>query len=304
LDQPCKSDDGKPYPGDGACQGSGVYVCNGLTATKCSAVKNTGAVSAELCDGIDNDCDGSVDETYQAKGTNATYFVKPAVVSIGTNLWTYAYEASRPGATTNTPGTGDGYWCAPGTSCPVATPSGVTADKTAACSVSGKIPWFNVTPAEVEQTCTAMGGFVCTSANWKTACHTGSSCTWGYGSNCTTRATYTSGNFCNLGPFNFNGVANADGLLPTASDNPPSAAGPLVGCYANTGTGIFDITGNLREITKQVIGTVTSYPLMGGAFNTQSDDGATCDFDFYAVSSSFKFFDTGFRCCFSADPTQ
>ena len=30
----------------------------------------------------------------------------------------------------------------------------MTLDKTPACSVPNKIPWFNVTPAEVEQTCT------------------------------------------------------------------------------------------------------------------------------------------------------
>jgi hypothetical protein len=59
--------------------------------------------------------------------------------------------------------------------------------------------------------------------------------------------------------------------------------------------------GVINQITKR--GT-NDYPLMGGAFNTQAENGAKCDFDFYSVSSSFKFYDTGFRCCFGQNPTQ
>ena len=46
----------------------------------------------------------------------------------------------------------------------------------------------------------------------------------------------------------------------------------------------------------------TTYIVMGGAFNTQSENGATCTFDFYAVDEEYKFYDAGFRCCFSSDP--
>ena len=41
-----------------------------------------------------------------------------------------------------------------------------------------------------------------------------------------------------------------------------------------------------------------------GAFNSWFDDGATCNYDFYRVIERFNLYDTGFRCCFSADPTQ
>jgi hypothetical protein len=53
---------------------------------------------------VDNDCDGSVDEPFSAKGTNATHFVRPAVVQVNTNVWMYQYEASRPSATGANPG--------------------------------------------------------------------------------------------------------------------------------------------------------------------------------------------------------
>ena len=33
------------------------------------------------------------------------------------------------------------------------------------------------------------------------------------------------------------------------------------------------------------------------------DDGAVCTFPAHHVDDEFKFIDTGFRCCFSADPT-
>ncbi len=39
YNQPCASDDANPVPGDGACRTTGVFVCNGVNATVCSAVK-------------------------------------------------------------------------------------------------------------------------------------------------------------------------------------------------------------------------------------------------------------------------
>ena len=61
---------------------------------------------------------------------------------------------------------------------------------------------------------------------------------------------------------------------------------------------IFDITGNLREIVRD--GAV--FRVVGGAFNTQAESGAHCDFDIYSVAQTFRFYDTGFRCCFTSDP--
>ena len=46
------------------------------------------------------------------------------------------------------------------------------------------------------------------------------------------------------------------------------------------------------------------YPLLGGSYSTVEAESATCDFEFFKVEPSFKLFDTGFRCCFDADPTR
>jgi hypothetical protein len=312
----CASDDGDPPPGDGACRRPGTIVCTSPTTAECNAetadcADNPGGCT-ERCDGIDNDCDGSVDESFSDPGSDVAFFYKPEVVRIRTaannNRWIHAYEASRPSATASTPGSGNGY---------VDTaPQGQTRDATPACSESGKIPWFNVTPDEVEQTCEMMGGFVCDyDTDWYRACSVEPrtpDCTWGYNPSttaaCTTSDTTTK--YCNIASaFDFDGgiAGDQDGLLPTGNLGGQSG-GTNRDCFAdwngllgnpNSDDAVYDITGNLREIVLDG----AQFRVVGGAFNTQAESGATCAFDFYAVPDDFKFFDTGFRCCFDENPS-
>ncbi len=298
----CASDDGAPVPGHGPCRTTGTVVCTSATSAGCSAVKADCATlpggCTELCDGVDNDCDGMVDESFKNPGYHPAY-VRPAVTKIGMNLWVYSYEASRPTATNLTPGAGNGYW--------LSAPPGSTLDKTTACSVEGRIPWYSVSPEEAQQVCRQMGGFLCSRAQYQTACRPVPACQWGYyprglaGSACATDQTATK--FCNLASaFDFaSGVpGDQDGLLPTASPR-------LQNCWAdwsflagNTGDTdqVFDLTGNLREITQE---STSVFALMGGAFLGDSAS-ASCDFTLYQVASTFRSFDAGFRCCFFENP--
>jgi len=318
LGQVCYSDDGLPTK-HGKCQQSGTYKCDGKSSTACFNASNQKIAGVpadcntlpggctEECNGIDDDCDGTIDETFVSKGSNATYFVKPAVVKLDSaNVWMYRYEASRPSATTTSPGSGNGWWRTTGQTNQPNAPANTPLDKTPSCSVANKVPWFNITGLEAQHVCREMGGRLCRNSEWQTGCRSSTNgCYWGFATNCTTFNTTTNWTTCNLAPYDFvPGGTDQDGLLPT---------GFLSGCRAAWGSttlSLYDITGNLRELTcpgsTACTATQSSFVLMGGAFNTSdpTGEGAKCSFSFYNVDNTFKLFDVGFRCCFDADPTQ
>ena len=329
IGQQCWSDDGSATK-HGLCRQEGKYKCDGTNATACFNLAGTQKITKldcatlpggceEKCDGQDNDCDGVADESVISKGTNATYFVKPSVVKVN-NIWVHTYEASRPNATDSDPGSGNGWWRSSSLLANQPTPpAGVTLDKTPACSVTGKIPWFNISGLEAQHVCKEMGGRLCKNSEWQTECKSSTgTCNWAFQTNCSTYSTTVNTTTCNLGPFDFNGnlAGDQDGLLPT---------GARTSCRSMWGSAgsLYDVTGNLRELTCAPVYNNTtkvwdnvdctaaatqSFVLMGGAFNTQeptvfTGEGAKCTFTFYNVDQSFKLYDVGFRCCFDADPT-
>ena len=142
-------------------------------------------------------------------------------------------------------------------------------------------------------------------------CQATVSCLWGYSPR---RRRLHDGRdrrkFCNLAPtydFNPSIIGDQDGLLATASSSLPFQT-----CSADWS----GLQGNpppnnqaLRHDGKPP-GVRRRSPranvlaVMGGASIRRSETGAQCGFTFYQVDSTYSGFDTGFRCCFSADPTQ
>ena len=275
LDNDCDGAIDETYPlrgtacsnGVGACRRTGVYACNAAgTATPCNAAA-AGAPGAELCNGLDDDCDGSVDEARATPGTSPSYVVD-AVAQVNASLWMYQYEASRPDSTAALQG----------------------ASTARSCSTTGKLPWTNVTYPQAVSACAAAGMRLCTEAEFQTSCHgPAGSCAWSYASTCTTYATNT----CNGNDYDTNPatVADDDAILPTGS---------MPMCTETWMTRpVYDLSGNVKEWT--TARSLGINPIRGGASNNTST-GISCDFNFTLANDAFQFPNVGFRCCSSTAP--
>ncbi len=104
LDNDCDGvkDDAFPTKGQacndggvGVCRGTGANVCNALgTGVTCNITTPGQTSGAETCNGLDDNCNGTVDE-----GAETGNLSGQAWVAIGNGRQIMAYEASRPGAT-------------------------------------------------------------------------------------------------------------------------------------------------------------------------------------------------------------
>jgi Sulfatase-modifying factor enzyme 1/Putative metal-binding motif len=277
VGQPCSK-------GQGACRTTGVNACDGsvVAGFSCNAATpSTG--SAEACDGLDNDCNGVVDD-FSTPTASITGLQLVDLGAANNHTLIMAYEASRPDAT--------------------ASDAGKLTQK--ACSAAAHQPWANVTWGEAGAACCALntngqcaaggkGWRLCDSATWVTACKGNTnSCTWAYSDStqCAHDPSVTTSQGVCLGSETTvscpAGVSQC--ATTTGSSSFQQCRAPL------TGGNVYDLSGNLKEWTNTAQGT-NIYELRGGSYNNV-EAGRTCDFNFTVGDTAFRFPTTGFRCCY------
>jgi len=245
----------------GACRGTGTNQCNVTQDGVVCVITSPGAaVANEVCNDVDDDCDGLVDESVVNVGTHPSY-VQDDTVTInvaGQSVRVYTYEASRPSATSGDQGSGT---------------------EVRACSRPGVEPWSRVTWEQARLACQRAGMTLCGDLEWSEACD-GQTGTWAF--------PY---NIANYNPTICNGE--------DAGNGGPVDSGAMGGCQSG-GWHIYDLSGNLREWTDDVVAYTPAgkaiYTVRGGAY-TDLEGGLRCDFLSSALVEDAFSANVGFRCC-------
>ena len=153
VDNDCDGRVDESHPLEGtACNDGANGVCRAFGTYACDAADEDGPVvcvidtpgqapGTEVCDNLDNNCNGTVDD-------GASTGALQDWVTIGGGKQIMKYEASKPDATSSLVGS-------------------VT---THACSRSGVQPWTNVTQPQAEAACASIGARLCTEQEWHMAC--------------------------------------------------------------------------------------------------------------------------------------
>jgi hypothetical protein len=249
----------------GICRDPGLRACDpadpSRTICDLSAPPGpAGSATAETCNGLDDNCDGMVDNP----PTPTTRIDSMTTVALGAGGFLIdTYEASRPDATMSSEGV----------------------DTARSCSNPAVLPWRAPTYAAAVAACAAAGKQLCSPAQWLAACEGTAGNTYPYGDD-------ASANACNAEPFDGVPTGSDDDVL-VATGDPRLAA-----CVS--ADGVHDLSGNLKEWTADITGETSDGTdiavLRGGAYDTPLL-GATCAFRSSRAAVTSVLPTIGFRCC-------
>jgi hypothetical protein len=294
LDNDCDGMVDEPFPlvgtacgnGAGACRRTGTYECNAAGDGVVCNAPPAGAPTDEACNGVDDDCDGRVDEvgaddpaTPWRDAIDLGAIPHVAFVVGGRTVRIMQYEASRPDASASSPGTLTHL----------------------ACSRPNVLPWTSVRIAEAQAACCALnpggtcpgagetGWRLCSAAVWEAACRgPAGTCEWSYAGTCDASQ-----------PLVCNGrERDCDPSTPDDDDCvEPTGSRAFPDCRTDWGAAgsVYDLSGNVREWTS-TLRAPGVYELRGGSF-TQVEESRRCGFSFAAAGETFAHPSTGFRCC-------
>lgn len=253
--------------GVGACQGTGTYDCNpGNSSQVVCNITNPGQTAGtEICNNEDDDCDTQVDE--ESPGTMV------GLPIAAPTFWIDVYEASRPDADASTAGNASHR----------------------ACSKIDALPWVGVTYTQAVAACAAAGKRLCTEAEWQGVCEGAGQTSYPYGN------TY-SATACNGKDYDHDCAnPNDEELLATGT---PFGCPPPANSACVSAAGIIDLSGNAREWTSTLVGTLpNTRRVKGGSFN-DIRQGLTCQRSFISFAEDIAFPNLGFRCCSDTNPAS
>lgn len=264
LGKECEVDD---PPLKGICHRIGEYKCD-ATQTKVTCQLKTGGAlpTAEICNGLDDNCDGEIDNNV----TDEQW----VTVSASVPFMIFKYEATRPDATSLSAGI-------------VSTGQ--------PCSVPNRLPWTNVTKENAKQACEYANSRLCTVEEWEIACKGSVPTTFPYGN------TFDPDQ-CNGKAYDIDGSTpgNQDG--PLTVEKPTNCTSIWV-TGGGASEEILNMSGNVKEwvVSNYISGTPTGYEIKGGAYDTPSVStfgvGLSCDYDLPAPTTTLQLPTLGFRCC-------